>query len=240
MSDNRDVEESRNFFALLPGAFAYPFRGRGKFLLIGGAIFFWVARFLSAVPIFGIVIALFVAGYLCAFMMKVIDSSARGEQEPPNWPDVSDFASDILYPLFLVIGTVAFCFVPAIGLVIARSVYHWETATPVVVAVAAGLLYLPMGLMAVALWDSLAALNPLLIIPSILKVPLQYLTACVLLAAVVGLRYFSGQFVGGASPLLVGLPIVDFLGLYFLMVEMRILGLIYYGNEEKFGWFSTG
>ena len=240
MSDYQDMEESRNFFVLLPGAFAYPFRGRGKFLLIGGAIFFWVARFLSVVPLVGIVIAIFVAGYLCAFMLNVIDSSGKGDRELPNWPDFSDFASDILYPLFLVIGTVALCFLPAIVLLIVPAFSDWETTRLVRIAFVAGLLYLPMGLMAVALRDSLAALNPLLIIPSIVRVPLQYLTACVLLAAVVALRYFAGRFVGGALPLLIGLLIVDFLGLYFLMVEMRILGLIYYGNEKRFRWFYTG
>jgi len=38
-------------------------------------------------------------------------------------------------------------------------------------------------------------------------------------------------------PLLPAL-VASFLSLYWLTVEMRIIGLLYYTNKEKLGWFS--
>jgi len=149
---------------------------------------------------------------------------------------VRDFWSDILYPFFLVIGTVAFCLGPVIIWALVCLVSGSRVPDTIWVVVGGGLLYLPMALLGVALCETMAGVNPILVVPSILKVPLEYLAACVLLGLLVALRFSIGTFVSGALPV-VGSLIDGFFALYFLTVEMRILGLTYFANEEKLGWF---
>ena len=74
---------------------------------------------------------------------------------------------------------------------------------------------------------------------SILRVPLHYLVAAAAFEAVFLLYWFAA----GALRRLVPVPylpdlISSFLNLYFLLVGMRILGLLYLTNQNKFGWFS--
>ena len=98
------------------------------------------------------------------------------------------------------------------------------------------LVYLPMSLLAVSLFDSLKALNPFTIIGAIVKIPLRYLQGCVLFFLV----YYVNTSLAGyldAIPVL-GFVIRVFFSFYMTMVAMRILGLIYHANAQKLGWFE--
>jgi ABC-type sulfate transport system permease subunit len=97
----------------------------------------------------------------------------------------------------------------------------------------------PMAFLAVSMFDSVAALNPLLIFPSILRIPLQYVVTVLLLAGVLALRWKGEAFLERLLPLPFLVRIVyGFAGLYLLTVEMRILGLLYLANKDRLGWFS--
>jgi hypothetical protein len=103
--------------------------------------------------------------------------------------------------------------------------------------IVAGFLYLPMALLAVAMSDSLASLNPFFILTSICKVPLQYLIACLLLAFIVGLKWAVEVAMERVIPIFaIRYLISAVLLLYFLIVEMRVLGLMYLWNRRKLGW----
>jgi hypothetical protein len=93
-----------------------------------------------------------------------------------------------------------------------------------------------MALIAVALTNSVLSINPALVVPSIIKVPVDYLAACVILALISLLANFS-QLLVSIIPL-AGLVLKNLLGLYFLIVEAHVLGLIYHANQEKLGWFG--
>ncbi|GAG23945.1 unnamed protein product, partial [marine sediment metagenome] len=98
------------------------------------------------------------------------------------------------------------------------------------------LLYLPMGLIAVALFDSFAALNPVIVVAGIAKTFPAYLLA----AAVLFLCYLlSGLLQGFVSSLvpLLGSLVATAVSLYFLMVEMRLLGLLYNTHQHRLKWF---
>lgn len=230
---------TRSFFSLLPGAFSYPLRKGGWLLLLVGAVFFLVLDFLSRAPLVGVFVAVFTGGYLCAYMMKIIGSSAKGDEDLPPWPEFRDFWDDILAPFFSVLIVVACAFVPAGGYFLVAS-RGGALSAPVLLALGAcGLLCIPMALIALTIFGLGGALNPFLVVGSIFRVLGQYLVACVVLAVLVGLRVASATYFAEFG-LLVG-PVVDgLLSLYFLIVEMRILGLIYYANEERLGWFRTG
>jgi len=170
----KEVPEPKPFTEQLHGIFSYPFKGHGIYLLAVGAVFFWILGF---IPLMGII----VGGYLSAYMMKIIRSSADGEDEVPDWPDFSDFWSDILDPAIKVSGTTIVSFTPfLLYLFFSYPVYEWFITfqwvkDPIIwLLLLLGSLYYPMGLLAVAQADSLLALNPGFIIRSIITVAGDY------------------------------------------------------------------
>jgi len=79
----------------------------------------------------------------------------------------------------------------------------------------------------------------LLVIPSILKIPLAYLSTVMLFAAVLILRWLGHTFLPRILPVpILSWSICSFLGLYLLIVEMRILGLLYWTKKDELAWFN--
>ncbi|MDP7163370.1 MAG: hypothetical protein QF577_09360 [Phycisphaerae bacterium] len=99
---------------------------------------------------------------------------------------------------------------------------------------AVGLSYFPMALVAVTLFDGVAGLNPFLVVSSIVKIIPAYLVACVLLAVV----FAAYILVLRAFLLPISFLARNAISIYLLMVEMRILGLLYRAYEKRLGWFT--
>lgn len=222
----------RSFFPEVLNSFAYPFRKNGWSMLVVGTLFFafldWIASFL------GILISVIVGGYLCSFALKIIACSANGEDEMPDWPDLSNLWDDIVWPLILVLLTLFLCMVPALawefGVSHQPDAIFW-------ILIGAGMLYLPMGLIAVTLFHTLLALNPVLVIGSILKAPLPYGIAALVFVAVYAISLFGQTVLAGAVPY-AGPAMAGFVSLYLLVVDMRILGMLYHTNSDRLGWFE--
>ena len=112
-----------------------------------------------------------------------------------------------------------------------------------------GCLYFPMAFLAVAIKDNVFASNPLVVVPSILRVPLEYIVAAILLAGMFGVRWLGDAISGEMGHralrtesisemlLLFGLRMLwAFLSVYLLTVTMRILGLLYLTKRDRLGW----
>ena len=236
-------EPPRSFLSLLGDAFVFPFIGKGTWMIIAGAVFFTITQIIAILSCFGFILTFSVAGYLAAYMFKVVGAVARGDQEPPSWPDITSFYEDIFRPFILVVGTFAFCFAPCIVyLIVLLRTQGWAAMSalegiPAFVALAVvGLAYLPMALLAVALYDSFAGLSPLLVIRSIVRVTPAYAVACGFLLIAIIVRYVL-------ATLFLWIPVVRLLldnvvSLYFLMCEMYILGILYRVHEKKLKWFE--
>ena len=241
----------KSFFSQACGAFGYPLKGDGVILLICGGLLFLLidgATFLARFAfIYGLVALIFLTvfgiGYLTRFLQNIVVTSARGENEMPDWPDLTDYSSEVTTPFFQTLGLVAFCFAPAVGLTIyaffsreGGAWLGWATTASIFF----GAVYFPMAFAAVAMFDSLAAVNPLLIIPSILKIPKEYALAIVLFAVILLLRWLGET----ALPELLGIPFIlpsivaNFFGLYLLAVETRVLGLLCLTKKDELGWFG--
>ena len=121
----------------------------------------------------------------------------------------------------------------------------------IVVSVVLGCLYFPMAFLAVAMKDSVMAANPMLVIPTILRMPLEYLVASIVLMGVFGVRVAGGMASNMAGSVslstrdmsvlfmsLGGQAVWAFISVYLLTVSMRILGLLYLAKKDRFGWFS--
>ena len=99
-----------------------------------------------------------------------------------------------------------------------------------------GVIYLPMALIATALQTNLMW-NPVVIFSSIFKTIGPYVVACIVLSFVIVLSFLTRYLLNLINPIL-GFLLGGFISFYFTLVLMRILGLIYYTNEERLGWFE--
>jgi hypothetical protein len=245
-----EEERSLSFGHGVRGAFAYPLKGDGVILLIAGGVFFllidaalFLARF---APVYGfvalIILTVFGTGYMVSYLRRIVTASAAGDNRMPDWPEITEFGSDVLSPFFQLLGTVAFCFAPAIALTLYVASSAPENtgwlAWLIFASIMLSSVYFPMAFLAVAMFDSVMAVNPLLIIPSILKIPGTYFLTIVLFVAVLIVRWLGYKVL----PVLlhssfVAWIIASFLGLYLLMVEVRILGVLYWTRKNELGWF---
>ncbi|MBI2949818.1 MAG: FHA domain-containing protein [Verrucomicrobia bacterium] len=228
------------FFGALPGALTYPFKQNGPILLVCGTIFFMIlngaAFFASFAPLFGLAALLILAigggGYLFSYMQGIIVTSANGDEAMPAWPEISSLWDDLVLPFFRYMTIWLICFMP--------GVLAMVNVSPVVgyLVLLLGVFCLPMAMLAVAMADSITGLNPLVIFSAIAKLPGAYLVACLALLVVVAIAAFFERVMGMIHLPLLPTIVASFLSLYWLTVEMRIIGLLYYTNKEKLGWFA--
>ena len=171
----------KGFFARLPDAFFYPFRGMGIFMLMvltvlvicvqGGGLL--VRNGGVRGPAMGFIAVVLAAGYLFAYMQAVIHTTAAEDREMPDLPGVSNLWDDILVPCLQLLGMTVVCFGPAIALALGTVALAMPAlAIAILPAFILGCIYFPMAFLALNILDSVMAVNPLVIVPSILRVPL--------------------------------------------------------------------
>jgi hypothetical protein len=230
----KEEKPPQPFIEHLPKIFSYPFKGHGIYIIIAWVLCSWIADIFFF-------LWFILGGYFAAYMMKIIKSSADGEEEVPDWPDFTCFWDDILRPAFLVGGAFAFSFLPLIVyfyLTAFKYSIPFSYADPLAwLFILMGAFYWPMGLLAVAQSDSIRSLSPLIVIPSIFKVPVDYSIAVVVLIIVILFSSFAEKVLVLPIPI-VGSIITKFLSFYFMILEMRILGLLYNANRNKLSWFG--
>ncbi len=97
-----------------------------------------------------------------------------------------------------------------------------------------GIVYFPMAMMAVVALGNLGAASPLLVFPAIVSAGGYYWVAVISLVFLYFAETFILESLSGFS--IVGSLIAAFLGMYSLMANGRILGLIYREKGEGLGW----
>jgi hypothetical protein len=238
---------TRSFYATLPGAFVYPFKGAGIIILICAAIAFAALDFVRFRSLFGIFTTVSLYGFVFLFMQNIIHTTTSDEEEDICFPDVSGLKG----AAFQLGATIFASFWPAIGLEIAKLCDVDVPVAAIMASFILGGIYFPMAFLAVAMKDTVLAANPLIVIPALVKVPGQYAITAVLLLVVFGVRQIGTMLSGAAgheimmtkdmSVLFMALGVKALLGLvsvYLLTVTMRILGLFYNASKDKLGWFS--
>ena len=220
----------------MAAAWTYPFRQDGWIIMLTGAIFFGLAGFAQRFMfLLGGMLFVFSTGFFIAYSQSVVQTSARGDDSPPTWPDVSDFYSDILLPFLqgmalqiVYLGPVAFAFWQARGgdmMFIALTV----------VLLLAALFMMPMAWLAISMHETVAGLSPHVVIPSILRIPGTYMIVFVELVILVAVNIVL-EMVFDKIPIVGGF-LSSFLSIYFMMVVCRLLGTMYYLNRKRIGWF---
>ena len=248
----------KGFYARLPEAFVFPFRGSGPLVLIFVAILLPAMKFAFGLVGFWsgggsrLLAPAIVLGYLFTYMQSVIHSTAVGMEEMAPVPSITNPWEDLVLPFLQLLGVILISFAPAIGVACWVAATGQESMGVLLVSVfVLGGLYFPMAFLAVAVLDSVAAANPLQVIPSIFKVPLEYLVAIIALAGVLGIRALGDYVILGFFPRGLGTrsitKLLEMFGaqafwslasLYLLTVGMRILGQLYATRKERLGWYN--
>jgi hypothetical protein len=230
------VEASIPFWEDAARVLSYPLAGNGPVLLIGGAIVFAILGLLvKTASIYFWLPMVLGAGYLASYMMTIIENSARAQRTPPDYPDFANFWDSILGPFWIAVCS---CLIP-MALPIAY-VLLFGPNLGVLLTLPVGLAYLPMALIAGAIFQSAwQPLNVPLIIRAIRVTAREYFPAVL---AIYGLTFVNGiasVLAEAALPGALAALAVEGIGLYFLMVEMDILGRIYFNHSRKIGWFDS-
>jgi hypothetical protein len=237
---------ARGFFSRLPGAFVYPFRGAGVLMIIVAAVLFVAAR--NLVGLFSLVLSIVLFGYLFSFMQNIVHATAAGDDEMPDLPGLDDVFGGALR----LAGTSVISFAPPVVLLALNAFGGMDIPPLYILATAVlGGFYFPMAFLAVAMMDSLAAANPLVVVSAMLKVPLAYFVTALLTVGIYFVRWAGDVVIGIVQRqatftksmqemlLIFGLRIVwGLFSIYLLIVSMRLLGLLYVTNKQKFGWFK--
>ena len=237
------VPTEKGFLGSLPGAIVYPFRGAGVLILIFSAVLFSVAGNMAG--IFSIFFKIGTIGYLFSYMQNIIHATANEEAEMPELPGMDDVFGGFLR----LAGTVLMSFGLVIALLILRLSGVDVPVSAIIITGILGCLYFPMAFLAVAMKDNVMASNPLVVVPSILRVPLQYLVTVVIFISIFGVQRVGDIIAGGARAVTftttdmsvffmsLGFRIVwSFVSVYLLTVNMRIMGLLYLTQKQKLGW----
>jgi hypothetical protein len=232
-----------NFFAVWRGAFSYPVKKDGAILLVCGTVVFsflnganWVlsqVRFAGAIGVAYLLCIVMSIGYLFAFMQNIIQSSARGDQAMPDWPEISAFWDDMVVPFFRFTTIWLLCLGPGIAMM-----FWMRTPLAGLPLIFLGLFCLPMAILTVGMADSVTGLNPFIIFSGIGKVPLPYLTTCGIFLLVIALVHGVQMLIEWTGIPILPTVIGSFISLYGITVEMRLLGLLYYTNKDKLAWFD--
>jgi hypothetical protein len=233
--------------------FLYPLSASGIihlaiFLFIPLLIKKLILSFIDYYGVVSLVLYMLLIGYIFYYLGHCVFSSSKGGYRAPdisiyNTPDRSELISQ----LFLMFGSVAVCFCPT-------AVYYIFTQRTGLVfwmLGACGAFFFPMVLLSAVMFDSVSALNPILIIGSIFKTFFPY---C-------GLVLFFGLPILLAVLIISNLPqprtlmgVVNYIFLvlnyllgtafiyqkiafiYLSMIAAHLLGRFYWWHKDKLGW----
>jgi DNA-directed RNA polymerase subunit RPC12/RpoP len=238
--DEKNPEDKTAF--MLPwfiNIFLYPFDLEGIIRLIGLwlLIFLFCPLIMARVGLgteYAPIVYFFPVSYALYYLTECIRHSAAGHYRAPNfWFHPTDTDKwDCVSQLFVVVGSIAVCFCPV-------TIYYIATERSDLIywlLLAFGGFFFPMVLLAVVLFDSLNALNPLLIVRSILSIFIHY---CGLIFILFVGSYFclkiNSRFYNFHP-----LPILPFflraIQLYMIFVAVGLLGRFYHKYRNKLNW----
>ena len=233
-------ETTRKLFWFID-SFLYPVNVSGLFNIA----IFWFGPYLInllgkyalwwAMPYGALIILWFhilLVGYLFHYISECIRDSAGGANRAVDislevTPNKGELVMHLIYIFACV--SVSFC---------AAGIYHLVTQRADWIfwlLLALGVFFFPMLLLANVMFDSLEALNPVLIIASIFSTFFHYcgvvLAFCVPIGIVVVILVFLPGTTGRATSF-----ILHGVCIYLLLVASNLLGRFFHRNEERLYW----
>ncbi len=172
-----------------------------------------------------IVLFLYLFWYYCECVRDSAGGGLRAPETVGNTPGVGDMLSDLIKTL----GCAAFFTAPL--------VFYWgytkKTDAVFYLLAGYGLVFFPMGLLSVIMFDSLAGLNPVLLIGSIFSSFFQYCGLLILFLAITVLMCLAGSTMPKTWFFV---SLIRLVGIYFVMIACHLLGRFYWRYKEKLNW----
>jgi hypothetical protein len=211
---------------------SYPFRGKGRYIFITGVIFSLISDLASLAPLIGGIASLFLFGYFCATYFQMIESSATGGKEAPEFPELSNIMDDIIVPVLKVLLALLVSFGP----VLAYTISSGNGANPWVSfpLLAFGILYAPMAILSIVILGSIGAISPMIVLPAIVRAGWLYMAAVGILLTIYGGEMIISSALGNLF--IAKHLILAAIGMYCLMANGRALGLIFRDRREELNW----
>ena len=183
-------------------------------------------------PICGLGFLVIFLGYLFYCLSDCIGDSANGGRRAPNIdisPTVLLHAGELISPVLKVFVCTAVC----LGPLLAYFIITRRTDLVFWLLVTYSVLFLPMVLLATVLFDSLRALNPILIITSMFNVFLPYCGLVLLFFAIGGLVAIIMAILPQSRIISYILSAVC---IYLTIIMAHLLGRFYWRYQKKLNW----
>jgi len=190
--------------------------------------------------IIGIIIGLLFGMYFYWYLCECVRDSAEGGIRAPETIGTTPGLGELFAQTYKAFVCFAFFVLP----VLLYLIYTRRTDAIFWALTAFWIFFFPMGLLAVIMFDSLAGLNPVIIIGSVFSAFLPYFGLISLLAGLIlSIRFlvFLSRLLfslGGIYTIIIwiiiyGSGIIDF---YMMMVIAHLLGRFFYKYQEKLNW----
>jgi hypothetical protein len=208
----------------------FPFCRSGWITIVVGAAFFTVARIFT-----GYIGALFISGYLLAFYMEIIGTSALGEDQCPDWPGFSSFIDDILSPYFRGMFALLISIFPALVL---GFMAVGNASTMLYAACFGGVVwsafYYPLAILGCVIFGNIGGALPHRVIPALVHTFPSCLLPGITNTLIIGALVATG-FAGSHIPYL-GRFLDNVTYIFFMTIQGRFLGLYYRREWDRLGW----
>lgn len=204
-------------------------------------LFGLVAKILPIPLIWGIAI-LIVAAYMYYYFMECIrDSAVGGIRAPENIGSMPGMG-DVFSQAMEIVASVVIFWGPVVAYLMykifwqsaeANSPYDPKTDAVFWLLLGYGIFFFPMGLLALAMFNSTSAFNPFLWIASIFSTFFQY---CCLVLFFCLLGWLVSRIVSSFQESLIFAYLFNAAFIYLAMVAAHLLGRFYYLNSKKLNW----
>lgn len=229
------LSPERKFPALID-IFLYPANAQGLIFLAIAVLVPMLIRVISLfLCVFGIILSLFSAViemYVYWYLAQCVRDSAAGSIRAPDTLAETPGIWELLWQVFELLACLAVCAAP----VAAYYGYTRRIDLTFWILAGSGAFLYPMTLLGVLMFDSIAGLNPLIIIPSIFSTFFQYCGLVILIGAILYLLIQTQRIL---QPGLLGFvlyPLFQAAELYLAMIAAHLLGRFYFNYKEKLNW----
>lgn len=185
--------------------------------------------FLVLLAFVNIVVNIILGLYMYWYICECIRDSAAGGLRAPETVGITPGLGDMLWQLIRIVSCLAFFAAP----VLIYAQYAQKANFIFWFLLAYAVLFSPMGLLAVVMFDSISGLNPVLLIGSIFSTFFQY---CGLVILFYGLGALSVIIVSILQQSWILAYVSSIALIYLLMVAAHLLGRFYWKYEEELNW----
>lgn len=225
---------------MIADVLTYPVRSGGWLMIVIGtglsiliSISEWSRFFAPLSGILGIVALTFGAGFFASYYFDIISATVNDSDDPPDWPNITNFMDDIVSPLLKLLGLLLIAGAPlTLALLLDESSPAKEPC--VVAGHTFFALYFPMATLGYIMHGHMGGAMPHRVLPAIVRTLPGYLVVVLLFGALAMLSTWSDT-IASTVPI-VGIALSAAPSLYLLMAEARLIGLLYRSHREKIEW----